>query len=133
MSSSEDGGGEDEDSEDDAVPEPPSKLTKRILRGSLEYRIACRLMLEGPIDVNSLADWPMTVVCRQLFGPKSSHGFARRCRIFAILESRLINHTDFSGRLGPEVGLRMMEIALAKHGLPATWLLEFRSCEKTDN
>ena len=85
-------------------------FTSRVVGGTLDYYTDVAELPRGPRTVKDLAAWP-DAVCQALFtGTVAAH--ERRRRFDNIIQAGIIVGTDYSGKGGPEMMLRMVADAM---------------------
>jgi hypothetical protein len=109
-------------------PEQSGRRLLGVPGGTIHYNVATQDMQGGPETIEALLDWPMDLVQRIADHPT---GACCLQRIASLLSAGLVTHSDCSGKMSPEVSLRMMFRALAPRGvvLPEGGLMCWRACD----
>ena len=101
---------DDEEVRGSSPAEPPKKVSRVTKRGTEAYHEACLAAGKPPgvSDMHDFADWPRTIVGKQLY---SDGKFAGRnwSRTVALLEDGVCVHEYYAGVRAPATALRMLE------------------------
>lgn len=97
----------------------------RVVGGTVDYRLRAQAWPSGPADAAAVLDWPSDIVSML---KESKNGGAMLDRLIALWHPGVVVHSDCSGRMTPEIALRMVGVALGTR-LPQTWLASYRATD----